>query len=251
MRNHLAREGIDEPRVRFVVEPKIDGLGDLADLPRRRARARGDARQRRDRRGRHAQPAHDRLDPAARSRTRRRSLEVRGEVYMSLADFTALNERRAEAGESTFMNPRNSAAGTIRQLDPAPRRRAPAVDLVLPASASTEGLDASRRHCGGARVAARARLPGQPRHRRARQRGRGRRAVPGVGAAPRRARLRDRRGGREGRRPRAAAPSRLGRTRPALGGRLEVRADDGGDEARARCMWNVGKFGDMRPYAVL
>ncbi len=38
---------------------------------------------------------------------------------MSLADFTALNERRAEAGQSTFMNPRNSAAGTIRQLDPA------------------------------------------------------------------------------------------------------------------------------------
>ena len=37
---------------------------------------------------------------------------------MSLKDFTALNERRAEAGESTFMNPRNSAAGTIRQLDP-------------------------------------------------------------------------------------------------------------------------------------
>ena len=38
---------------------------------------------------------------------------------MSLHDFAALNERRAEAGESTFMNPRNSAAGTIRQLDPA------------------------------------------------------------------------------------------------------------------------------------
>ena len=46
-------------------------------------------------------------------------LEVRGEVYMSLPDFTALNERRAEQGLSTFMNPRNSAAGTIRQLDPA------------------------------------------------------------------------------------------------------------------------------------
>jgi DNA ligase (NAD+) len=45
-------------------------------------------------------------------------LEVRGEVYMSLPDFAALNERRAEAGLSTFMNPRNSAAGTIRQLDP-------------------------------------------------------------------------------------------------------------------------------------
>jgi len=45
-------------------------------------------------------------------------VEVRGEVYMSLPDFTALNERRAQAGLSTFMNPRNSAAGTIRQLDP-------------------------------------------------------------------------------------------------------------------------------------
>src|SRR5262249_34203547 len=45
-------------------------------------------------------------------------LEVRGEVYMSLPDFTALNERRAQAGLSTFMNPRNSAAGTIRQLEP-------------------------------------------------------------------------------------------------------------------------------------
>ena len=45
-------------------------------------------------------------------------LEVRGEIYMSLKDFAALNERRAEAGLSTFMNPRNAAAGTIRQLDP-------------------------------------------------------------------------------------------------------------------------------------
>jgi DNA ligase (NAD+) len=45
-------------------------------------------------------------------------VEVRGEVYMSLSDFAKLNERRAESGLSTFMNPRNSAAGTIRQLDP-------------------------------------------------------------------------------------------------------------------------------------
>ena len=37
---------------------------------------------------------------------------------MSLPDFAALNERRAEQGLSTFMNPRNSAAGTVRQLDP-------------------------------------------------------------------------------------------------------------------------------------
>ena len=46
-------------------------------------------------------------------------IEVRGEVYLPIAAFKALNERRAEAGEPTFANPRNSAAGSIRQLDPA------------------------------------------------------------------------------------------------------------------------------------
>ncbi len=46
-------------------------------------------------------------------------LEVRGEVYMRRDDFERLNERQREAGQKTYINPRNTAAGAVRQLDPA------------------------------------------------------------------------------------------------------------------------------------
>jgi DNA ligase (NAD+) len=118
MRNHLAREGIEQPRFRYVVEPKVDGLAIsliYRDGVLERGATRGDGEIGEDvthnLRTIGAIPLRIEDAPAL--------LEVRGEVYMSLKDFTALNERRAERGLSTFMNPRNSAAGTIRQLDPA------------------------------------------------------------------------------------------------------------------------------------
>jgi len=52
-------------------------------------------------------------------------LEVRGEVYMRRDDFERLNERQREHGDKTFVNPRNAAAGAVRQLDPAIAARRP------------------------------------------------------------------------------------------------------------------------------
>jgi len=52
-------------------------------------------------------------------------LEVRGEVYMTRRDFERLNERQREGGQKTYINPRNTAAGAVRQLDPAVTARRP------------------------------------------------------------------------------------------------------------------------------
>jgi DNA ligase (NAD+) len=119
MRNFLAREGIESPSFEFVAEPKIDGLAmslvyESGTLVRGVTRGNGEIGEDVTHNLRTIGQIPLRLatdDPPE-------LLEVRGEVYMSLPDFQALNERRAANGESTFMNPRNSAAGTIRQLDP-------------------------------------------------------------------------------------------------------------------------------------
>jgi DNA ligase (NAD+) len=119
MRNHLAREGIEDPEFEYVAEPKIDGLAmsliyHNGVFERGATRGNGEIGEDVTHNIRTIGSIPLRLDdpdpPAV--------VEVRGEVYMSLTDFAKLNERRAEAGLSTFMNPRNSAAGTIRQLDP-------------------------------------------------------------------------------------------------------------------------------------
>jgi DNA ligase (NAD+) len=124
MRAHLAREGIEDPDFQFVAEPKIDGLAislRYEDGVFVQGATRGNGEIGED-------VTHNlRTIPTIPLKVEGAPpvLEVRGEIYMSLKDFAALNERRAEAGLSTFMNPRNAAAGTIRQLDPRLARERP------------------------------------------------------------------------------------------------------------------------------
>ncbi|MSP00130.1 MAG: NAD-dependent DNA ligase LigA [Acetobacteraceae bacterium] len=101
----------------FVAEPKIDGLS--INLTYEHGRfihgvTRGDGTEGEDVTAnlRTMKSVPDRLPgkpPAL--------IEIRGEVFMTKADFLALNERQAEAGDKLFANPRNAAAGGLRQLD--------------------------------------------------------------------------------------------------------------------------------------
>jgi len=66
-------------------------------------------------------------------------LEIRGEVYMTRDGFAKLNQREEEAGREPFMNPRNAAAGSLKQLNPGTVARRP-LDAVIYASGSIKGI---------------------------------------------------------------------------------------------------------------
>lgn len=73
-------------------------------------------------------------------------LEVRGEVYMRRDDFEALNERQRAKGEKTFVNPRNAAAGAVRQLDPAIAAQRP-LSFFAYGLGEVKGWDVPATHC--------------------------------------------------------------------------------------------------------
>jgi DNA ligase (NAD+) len=114
---YLARQGVEMGDVRFVTEPKIDGLAislvyEDGVLVRGATRGNGEIGEEVTQNLRTIKAIPLRIDDAPPL------LEVRGEIYLPLAAFARLNEQRAEAGEPTYANPRNTAAGSIRQLDP-------------------------------------------------------------------------------------------------------------------------------------
>ncbi len=120
-----ARLGTDDP-LELVCEPKIDGVAVTLVYEDGRltlGATRGDGRTGEDITAnvRTLRAVPLRVDAAELPSV----LEVRGEIYMAQADFQAFNAAAREAGEKTLVNPRNGAAGSLRQLDPKLTARRP------------------------------------------------------------------------------------------------------------------------------
>jgi DNA ligase (NAD+) len=139
LRNYLKRLDITASEFSYTTEPKIDGLAisltyENGTLTRGATRGDGRVGEEVTQNLRTIGAIPLRIDDAPPL------VEVRGEVYLPIADFKALNERRAEAGEPAFANPRNAAAGSIRQLDPAIAAARP-LSIWCYGFGATRGLD--------------------------------------------------------------------------------------------------------------
>ena len=117
LHNRLRQLDIRPGELRFVSEPKIDGIAisllyEGGEFVRGATRGNGVIGEDVTQNLRTIRAIPLRIDDTTER------IEVRGEVYFPRGAFAELNEQRAAAGESTFANPRNATAGTIRQLDP-------------------------------------------------------------------------------------------------------------------------------------
>lgn len=120
------RNIVPNTKLDFVVEPKIDGLAialtyDEGSLRVGSTRGNGIEGENVTANLRTVREVPHQL----RGESVPKRVEVRGEIYMPTEGFERLNQRRAEEGASLFANPRNSAAGSLRQLDPEVTRSRP------------------------------------------------------------------------------------------------------------------------------
>ncbi len=141
---YLARQGVEMGDVRFVTEPKIDGLAislvyEDGLLVRGATRGNGEVGEDVTQNLRTIGAIPLRVEDAPPL------VEVRGEIYLPLAAFAELNEKRAEAGEPTYANPRNTAAGSIRQLDPQLAAARP-LSMWCYSIGATDGLEFESHH---------------------------------------------------------------------------------------------------------
>lgn len=141
-----ARERLDVEAIEYCAEPKIDGLAISVRYESGRlvqAATRGDGTRGEDVT---ANVRAIRSVPLALLGERTPAvLEVRGEVFMTRKSFERLNRRAAEQGEKTFANPRNAAAGSLRQLDPR-ITASRSLDLFFYGVGATDGWTMPRRH---------------------------------------------------------------------------------------------------------
>src|SRR3989440_8129429 len=127
-------------KIPVVIEPKVDGVAVSLIYENgrlRQAATRGDGTVGDDitQNIRTIRSVPERLRGAAP-----KLLEARGEVYMDKHGFEKLNDERRKAGLPLFANPRNAAAGSLKQLDPAIVAKRP-LGVVLYGTGATEGLD--------------------------------------------------------------------------------------------------------------
>jgi DNA ligase (NAD+) len=138
------RKALGSEEIEYAAEPKLDGLAvtlvyEAGELVLGATRGDGTTGENFTANLRTVRNIPSRL----RGRGRPEKVEVRGEVLFPLAEFASLNEQQRSRGEKEFVNPRNSAAGSVRQLDPAVTAQRP---LTFFAYGVAEGLTGISRH---------------------------------------------------------------------------------------------------------